>query len=356
MYKTYVPPRGRSPMRRPTLARRSRSSSRSRSVSLLPPTGYIPISKRKRVNVALRLKRGMKKRNFRTVPGVGGQVSNFKLGRPMPTYAKTLLKATNFKTHRSLDSVRLDCPQGQQAFTNFGILMNGGYAEIANTKREIPYLLNLASANGLQPNNIANGSPSTTQKIFLHKIFSKFMMTNMDIGNLQLHIFDVITKRDYVSASTGAFTGGIQDISNSTQTGSALGLMPWSSPEFNAHFRVLQKSSIILAQGQSHTHFVNYKPNKQITAERLTSDSVSLAGYTIYTFIIIHGLPVNDRDTKTNVSTGSVSLDIVQTKEIHWSWMEHNKSLWTTTSTLPLLTNEYEVNIGTGLPSLDTEA
>lgn len=352
----YVPRRGRSPVRI-NVARRSRppSRSRSRSVSLLPTRGYIPTAKRNRVNMVLR-RRPMRKRVFKTVSGAGGQTSNFKLGRPMPTYAKTLLKGTNFKVHRSLVSSRLDCLQGQQAYTSIAILRNGGYAQVSNPDYEIPYLLNMASSNSLPNQPITNGSPSTTQKVFLHKIFSKFMMTNMDIGNLQLHIFDVITKRDYPTGASTAFDGGIADISNSTQTGNALGLMPWSSPEFNAHFRVLQKSSIILAQGQSHTHFVSYKPNKMITAERLVSSDISLAGYTVHTFIVIHGLPVNDRDNKTQVSTGSVSLDIVQTKEIHWSWMEHNKSLWTTTTALPLLSNEYEINIGSGQPALDTEA
>lgn len=336
--------RGRSMTRKPR---------KGKSVTVSPSARKTTGGRRGRPRVRGRV---MRKRNFKTVPGAGGQVSTFKLGRPMPPYAKTLLKGTNFKVHRALLSSRVDCAQGQQAFTSYSILRNGGYANTSNPDYEIPYLLNIASANGLPNQVITNGTPSTTQKIFLHKIFSKFMMTNMDIGNLQLHIFDVITKRDYPGGVTAAFTGGVADITNSTADGTALGLMPWSSPEFNSHFRVLQKSSIILAQGQSHTHFVNYKPNKLITAERLVSSDLSLAGYTIHTFIIIHGLPVNDRDNKTQVSTGSVSLDVVQTKEVHWSWMEHNKSLWTTTTGLPLLTNEYEINIGTGLPALDTEA
>lgn len=301
-------------------------------------------------------KRTMQKRNFKTVPGVGGQVSNFRLGRPMPSYVKPLLKLTNFKTHRALISQRLDCVQGQQASMNFAYLQNGGYAQITNPAYDIAYLLNQASLNGIGGGNISDNSPSTTTKIYIKKVFAKFMMTNMDIGNAQVHIFDIICKRDYPQGATIAFGNGISDVTTGAQDQRALGLMPWSSPEFNTHFRVLQKSSVILAQGQSHMHYVNYSPNKIFTAERLVSSDNSLAGATLFTMILIHGLPVNDRDTKTNVSTGSVSLDIVQTREVHWSWMEHNRSSWSTTGALPVLTNEYEINIGSGLPTLDTEA
>lgn len=298
----------------------------------------------------------MRKRNFKTIAGAGGQVSNFKLGRPMPTYAKTLLKGTTFKVHRSLLSQRVNCPQGQQRVQDYGLLYGGGYANTGNSIYDIPYLLNIASGSGLDPISIANGNVGSTTKIFLHKVFAKYMLTNMDIGNLQLHIFDVIAKRDYNLGGAAAFDGGIADVSGGTASSGSLGLMPWSSTEFNTHFRVLQKSSIILAQGQSHTHFVNYKINKSVSAQILNSGDSTYKGYTIYTMILFHGLPVNDRDDKTQVTTGSVSLDIVQSKEIHWSWMEHNKSKWTTTGGLPLVANEYELNIGSGQPALDTEA
>lgn len=346
------PRRGRSATRRPAYR------SRSRGVPLSPLPRKTTGGRRGRPRIRPRPRRPVM-RALPSVPGVGGQLTYFKLGRPMKFYHKALLKNTSMQVHRSNRSARLEVTQGHQNVTSYAILRGGGYSNVSDNAYELPYLLNTASQNGINTTGVTtvqDALVTDTTRIFLHKVFSKYMITNQDIGNCQLHIYDVIVKRDYPSTAHVAFDAGIKDIGNNAWDSTQLGLMPWSSPEFNSYFKVLQKNSIILAQGQSHTHIVSYKPNKSIIAEILKSNCQSLKGYTIFTMIIAHGLPVNDQTTKTNVSTGSVSLDIVQTQDIHWTWMEKNKSNYTYVPELPLLTTEYEMNIGSGAPQADTQA
>lgn len=342
--------RGRSRSRNP-------STSRSRSVSLIPSRGYVSARKRARVNALL--SRRPRSRNLASQAGVGGQLTYFKTGRPMKPYHQALVKNVTMQVHRVCRSARLEAGVGLQNISSYAIMRGGGYAQVNDSSYEIPYLLQQAVTNGLTSTaTLADGTVNDTQKIFLHKSFTKYMITNQDIGNAQIHIFDIMTKRDYTSSPSSAFDAGIKDIGNSAmaQDSTALGLMPWSSPEFNTFFKVVQKTSLILSQGQSHTHIVSYKPNKTVTAEILKGGNQSLRGYTIYTMILAHGLPINDRDTKTNVSTGSISLDIVQTQDIHWTWMESNKARLTYNNQLPTILTEYEMNIGKGAAEADTQA
>ena len=209
---------------------------------------------------------------------------------------------------------RLTCTPGKQAY--YAYSMFGNYSVNGDANNDLAEIQAYINAQiGLGTSSAVQGYKTT--KFMTAQCKATYKMTNQDSGNAEVRIYDIAVRRDTGVYPTTAWSGGVQDESG---TGSfdyslQLGVEPTSSQTFNAFYKIKQQTRIILGAGQSHTHYVNLKPNKWIDGELVGNGANYLAGYTMFTLILVSGMPYNDQTTLTQVSSGQCNLDIVMTKQ-----------------------------------------
>ena len=106
------------------------------------------------------------------------------------------------------------------------------------------------------------------------KVTVTFGDTNQDLGNVEIHIYDVVCKADCSLSPQQCIYDGLNDQSDATfgfgTNKVPIGCTPTQSALFNSYYRVKQHSRIILAQGQSHTHSCYLAPMRVVNTEILT--------------------------------------------------------------------------------------
>ena len=248
------------------------------------------------------------------VEGAGGQISSFKASRAMSPIDRKLTKDLGAQYWYQNQAIRLSATPGKQAY--YSLSMFGNYPTIGDPNCDLAEIQTYVNAQiGLGSSTATQGYKTT--KFMTSQCKATYKMTNQDSGNCEVRIYDVAVRRDTNLWIQNAWGSGAQDESGtgtfdySTQ----LGVEPTSSQQFNAFYKIKQQTRIILGSGQSHTHYVNLKPNKWIDGELVGNGSAWLAGYTMVTMIVVSGMPYNDLTTQTQVSSGQCALDIVVTKQ-----------------------------------------
>jgi hypothetical protein len=210
----------------------------------------------------------------------------------------------------------------------------------------------------------AGGSGSRDSYKYLLKDVTGFTIyTNQSNGNVNLKLYDVICRKDLGSGSavdpSSAWYNGITDnvttgtVSSVSSTN--LGATPFMSPLFCQYFKVLKVTSIILAAGQSHHHYVKRTLNRMINDELLTY-YVNLAYLTHYTVAAAFGYPENDTTTNTIVSTCAVGIDTVSEFKFRWAYSAVNFNRSTYTNTLGSIAAGELMQIAAGVVKAETQA
>ena len=251
------------------------------------------------------------------VEGTGGQISSFKASRAMSPIDRKLTKDLGAQYWYQNNAQRLTCTPGKQAY--YAYSMFGNYPVNGDANNDLAEIQSYINTQILLGGGVTGAAlqGSKTTKFMTSQCKATYKMTNQDSGNCEVRIYDIAVRRDTGVYPTTAWSGGAQDESG---TGSfdyslQLGVEPTSSQTFNAFYKIKQQTRIILGSGQSHTHYVNLKPNKWIDGELVGNGANYLAGYTFFTLILVSGMPYNDLTTQTQVSSGQCNLDIVMTKQ-----------------------------------------
>lgn len=299
-------------------------------------------------------------RNVR-VQGTGGQLSVFRSSVPPSKTVSIIKKGTPSRYVYWSDAMRLTGTPGVQTATYFPFFTGGQY--IANLSSETQYndmATMLLQVTG-DPTNASYTQRKSTQFV-VEGMTGSVKLQNQDNGNVEIVLYDCVCKNDTASDPLFSwYTGLNQEANVTTYSGTTLpvGSIPQLSQYFNAHWKVKQKTRIVLGQGQSHVHQISLKPNRLFKGDYLQDSDAYLAGLTYCTLVVANGLPANDTTTLTQVSTGSVNVDVVYTKQMKYTYMVNNQSQWAQyANRLPtsFTNNESIMNVGTGAKSTDAAA
>ena len=251
------------------------------------------------------------------VEGTGGQISSFKASRQMSPIDRKLTKDLGAQYWYQNYATRLTSTPGTQNYIAFS--MFGNYGTNGDFNNDLASIQTYVNTQILLGGTVTNAAlqGSKTTKFMTSQCKATYKMTNQDSGNAEVRIYDIAVRRDSSLFPSTAWAQGTKDESG---TGTfdysmQLGVEPTSSQTFNAFYKIKQQTRIILGAGQSHTHYVNLKPNKWIDGECILNGASYLAGYTMFTIILVSGMPYNDLTTQTQVSSGQCNLDIVATKQ-----------------------------------------
>lgn len=274
------------------------------------------------------------------VPGSGGTYSTFFYGRrKMPRAISTVYKQLA-KNYRAMNgSVRLTASVGTQN---------------VNTPNTMFSQSDLTTIAGLI-------SASNTTRYCVLSCSAELMLTNQDLANVRVYIYDIIARRDLptgISFPDGAWGAGYADEGGAASNDTIIGATPYSSDQFTQFFKVLKTTHVTLGQGQSHSHRIRFAPNRTLDQEYIKNLGPGAKGLTCFTMVVYHGLPENDSTTKTQVSTGQVALDCVWRRQYKYTYLPDYTTTWTTNNTLPAAFTVAEniVDIGAGSIVTDSTA
>lgn len=333
---------------------RSRSSSvpRKRSRSSSMPTRA---KSRVHASVYKRYRKSRRSGGNVKVEGSGGQISYTTRSNPRASpAAKIIMKAASANYWYNNYATRLEAGVGKAAVISTTLCGGGNFSALTGFDNDLAAIQN--NVEGSQT------GPYRTFRYLVEQATHDFRMTNQDNGNVEIHIWDLAVKRDTNTAPVAAFVNGLNDMISGggtlTQTTMPPGVFPQQSALFNAYYKVMKHSRIILGQGQSHSHYVKMRPKRMFNSELLTEGNISLKGFTVHTLIQVIGMPQNDSTTKTQVSLGGAAVDIAVTKTIKYRWSDDDKNNAVFNLSIPqsFTVGESVMNIGTGTVTAQTQA
>lgn len=181
-------------------------------------------------------------------------------------------------------------------------------------------------------------TPTINSKMILHSIKGELEMVNASSTNSSLVIYDLIARRDAslagVSSALNCWKNGVDNAGGSATDYKIVGSVPTEVILFNTFWKVKQRTRVTLGPGQMHRHEFTYNPNKVISGELLNATQYALAGITLATFIVHHGMPAHDSTTTTNVTIDVSSLDVVGKVSIDFRQLADNTQSWNKTNNL----------------------
>lgn len=304
------------------------------------------------------LTRKLKTRKMR-VQGAGGQVSYFKHSVPLSP-SLMLMKKNNAAQHWVVtSSQRLTAASNQQGYLSYAYFSGGAYN---STTTDLSYILNKVASQvsntTVSDITLAANVKYKNLRVLLERAQCKFLMTNQSIANACVTIYDIIARADTSIAPATAWNSGLLDEASSTATYNASnpGATPFASELFCTHYKVIGKTELMLGQGQTHEHLIAYKPNKFFNFTDLADSDTSLRGVTLFTMIVVHGVPDNDQTVQTNVGTSSIALDVVTTKQLSWTYSQVNYTTYDYQNNLPTITTERVMDYGSGAVATNVAA
>jgi hypothetical protein len=205
-------------------------------------------------------------------------------------------------------------------------------------------------------------SSNKTNRAVVMSCSAEIMLTNMDLAPARVTLYDVIARRDIPSSSLNlpdvAWKVGYADEGGSNSNYSIIGTTPFSNDTFVQFYKVLKITNIVMSQGQTHFHRVNFSPNRLIDGEYINYDQQGYKGLTCHTMIVHSGMPANDSVTKTQVSTGVTNIDVVNRIQYKYTWLTDNTTNYKVTNSLPgsFTVAQDLVDIGSGTIVTDSNA
>nr|WAE42454.1 MAG: capsid protein [Cressdnaviricota sp.] len=266
--------------------------------------------------------------------GTGGSFSKFFYGRR--------------RIPKRMRAVYKNCAKNYQVINNSGRLTANSGSQSFNG---ILTMFSTADLTGFSTNISAN----KTNKFLAMNCSAELMLSNQDEGNCRIVLYDVICRRDItqsnISDPANAFKNSLADEGGSNANWSSVGTTPFASDLFTQFYKVLKITHIILGAGQFHTHRVHFGLNRQFDNEQLQYTPNGIKGATCFTVAMIYGAPYNDSTTKTQVSTGQVTVDFVSKKQYSYTWVQDQDTNYYLTNNLVGFTvGEDILSIASGAP------
>lgn len=179
---------------------------------------------------------------------------------------------------------------------------------------------------------------SVNDQLVLHSIKAELLFTNSSSSNSAITIYDIVARKDAGNANVNlpsqAWRYGVDQAGGAADDYLIVGSEPTESVAFNQFYKIVQRKRVSMAPGQLHRHEIYYQPNKLLKGQYLTQQPYNIAGITLYTMVVHHGMPVHDVTTKTNVSIDISSIDWCQKVSYQWRILEDATTSWRKTNNL----------------------
>lgn len=286
-----------------------------------------------------RRKQNMTKQIVRAQQGGLPSFSKFQLtNKPNKTLlAMKRVSAPNYRVTNGANQI-----VNLEGFQNAGVYTWLGRADMVSLLSYVP------GAGGVYPN--------APKRLHVESIVNELLMTNSSLATQYVDIYDIVRKRDAGYSTSGQ--GGDSPTSNpyeawrygvSDQTSTSPDLTAWTnvsslptdSKLFNDYFRVIKRSHIGLVAGATHRHSVILKTNRIIDSALVGRCSGDLAGYAVYTMVVINGQPASIKTEEgAVVTTATTALDVVNSRRFKYSYVQDNTVIWNVTDNLSTLTGE----------------
>lgn len=197
---------------------------------------------------------------------------------------------------------------------------------------------------------------ASTARLCYKESYVTQMITNQDNGNAMITLYDVICRRATTESPTTCWVNGTSGGGSSNQQ-NVVGAEPSSCARFNDFYTIKKIFQFWLGAGQSHAHIMKFNPNRSLPGE--VQDVTSyIPGLTHATMMVVNGGPYNDSTTKSQVSSGAASIDIVTAISYKFTFINSLTDSLFTLSTLPAAFTVAEsiMNENTGAASADIQA
>lgn len=136
------------------------------------------------------------------------------------------------------------------------------------------------------------------------------------------------------------------------------GASPFDSQLFKDYFKVAKRTKVMLSQGASHRHFIHLKPNKVILDSEVKTQTGgtigALAGLTMFTMVVVQGLPQTLGDGSNQATISGGELAVVQQQRYKYTWSQDISVTGTYNDNLATPATTSLINIGSG--AIDTFA
>lgn len=198
------------------------------------------------------------------------------------------------------------------------------------------------------------GLAPNTQKVYIEQATVKLMLTNQEDTNVEIFIYESVSKMDHSVGAAGGWEGGLGDEQDNTYAGggfrrNVVGVSPFSSEQFVTYWKCIKKTRIVLGQGQSHCHYINFKPRRVFSAEKLVNADYFLRGLSYNVMVTQAGLPLHDT-TNNRATTAPTAIAAVWTKQLKFKTLNQNQTVYTLLTnalTNPVAMQEMDIARGT---------
>lgn len=179
---------------------------------------------------------------------------------------------------------------------------------------------------------IVSTNAGAVNQMFLQEMSQRLTMTNASTFSGKVTIYDVTSRRDVytgtnnVDPATAWNSGLVRELAAGLSTD--FGTIPQQSVMFNQFYKVMRKPVVVdLQPGATYTHVVRAYPKRIMNSEVVETTAINgFKGVTVWTLIVLSGMPAHDSTTKTQVSTSGCSLDLVQAHDYVVKFLQSNSA------------------------------
>lgn len=180
--------------------------------------------------------------------------------------------------------------------------------------------------------SLAPESPAAASRVFIESYYGEVLMSNASVYTTNVTIYDIIARRDGLSANSGdpanAILHGIDVEGGSATDYQTIGSRPFESELFNQFYKVVQTTRVDIPSGGTHRHCQKWNPRKVLSNALQDESSYGIKDLTIYTLVYFHGQPAHDSTTTTSVSISEASLDVCFKRDIRFRYVEETATDW----------------------------
>jgi len=166
--------------------------------------------------------------------------------------------------------------------------------------------------------------------ILLRSFSACIQMVNMDKGNVDLIIYDIVPRRDLSTSHNPAtdFDSGLSNTSHGAGSATTAGsnnlyVTPFDSTIFARNHKIIKVTKVTLSQGGMHKHSIFRKLDKRWNLG-VNNEQNYFRDLTGFTMVVAVGQPGNDENTKTLVSTCNVAIDVIQSTALNYAWLQND--------------------------------
>lgn len=167
------------------------------------------------------------------------------------------------------------------------------------------------------------------QKFTITTYIAEIMMKNACNNSVVVDIYLVLPRQDAYGPPEAVMTSSIADQAASGLSNSTFGLTPYMLSGFCTLYKIVKKYRYVLAPGA--TQAIDYRDNKNynINYERINlqsnlSDDADFKGLTKNWMAIVHGEPINDSGTATEINSSPFAVDFLTTETYYYTYAINN--------------------------------